>query len=74
MVKPKDDMGRARKVEPKERGVPDDVVGMRVSKEYREWVVGLMEEARLGQPELLDHALVAYAKAIGYTPKAPHRL
>jgi hypothetical protein len=69
-------MGRPKKSatteatkEPKGFAMP----AVRGSAPWREWVRGLLEHDRSDWPDLVDKALVAYAKSIGYKEAAPRR-
>jgi hypothetical protein len=55
--------------EPKGFAMP----AVRGSAHWQEWVRGLLEHDRSDWPDLVDKALVAYAKQIGFKTEAPRR-
>jgi hypothetical protein len=48
-------------------------VTIKGSPEWKEWIDGLAEHCRLDVAKVIDLAVVEYAKAEGYDPKAPQR-
>jgi hypothetical protein len=57
----------------KKAAAPAIAVTLRGSPEWKAWVEGFAEDRRLDVAKLIDRALIEYAKAEGYTPKAPPR-
>jgi hypothetical protein len=58
------------------RAVPQatsNVVSIRGTMAWRNWLYGLADHCRLKSPDLIDRALIAYAKAEGYKAPAPAR-
>ena len=49
-------------------------IGFRVSGEYNAWIDGFAEHERLKIADLIDRALVEWAKAKNYGPKPPRRV
>lgn len=55
-----------------EKGPRPIQLTIRAHKEWREWLVGFAGELRITTADVVDHALVDYAKRKGY-PKPPPR-
>ena len=49
------------------------VVSMKGTVAYRDWLNGLAEHCRSTGVQVIDSALVAYAKQVGYAVPAPKR-
>ena len=66
---------------PKRRGRPkssaegpkSNVVSIRGSEEWRDWVGRLADHSRLKVADVIDRALLAYAKQEGFNEPAPRR-
>jgi hypothetical protein len=66
---------------PKRRGRPKgsagarkgNVLSIRGSNEWRDWVGRLADHSRLKVADVIDRALLAYAKQEGFTEVAPRR-
>lgn len=70
MAKPKKkDSDPAQAKKPKGFALP----AVRGSEEWQAWVERLMEHDRSNWPDLIDRALVAYAKATGFSERPPKR-
>jgi hypothetical protein len=68
MTKPKGPTGEAPE------GKRKNVFSVAATVAWRDWVVGLAEHVRASSiPDLLDRALVAYAKSVGYDVPPPKR-
>jgi hypothetical protein len=61
------------------KGAPPDgtarrnVVSIRGTEAWRDWLMGLAEHRRLAAADVIDQALVEYAKAHGYSIPPPLR-
>ena len=53
--------------------LPPKTVAFRVSGAYAKWLDELARTNRSSVSGLMDQALVAYAKTIGFTKEAPER-
>ncbi len=49
------------------------VLTIKGTDEWAEWLAGLGEFLRTPTSTVVDHALVKYAKEVGYTAEAPKR-
>ena len=49
------------------------VLGIRCSEEWRDWLDQLAEHCRLNKVDVVDIAVVEYAKRVGFEPKPPKR-
>ena len=67
----------ARKVMPKSKpagpGPRKTVLTIKGTDEWRVWLEGLGDFLRTPTSTVVDHALVKYAKEVGYTREAPKR-
>lgn len=61
-------MGRPKKGGPKSVGI-----AIRGSQEWRDWVMRLAKSRRLKATDLIDQALIEYAKNHGFDEPAPER-
>lgn len=52
---------------------PRVIVNLRVSPEWREWIVGLAKLNRTSFAQLIDDAVVDYARSIGFDIEPPQR-
>jgi hypothetical protein len=50
-----------------------NVVSIRGTESWREWLMGLAAHRRLKAVDVIDQALIEYAKKYGYTEEAPPR-
>jgi hypothetical protein len=46
---------------------------VRGSDAWRQWVTGLIDHDRSSWPDVVDRALVVFARSIGYKPNPPRR-
>jgi hypothetical protein len=66
----------AKKTSPKSKPVSDRktiAVTIKGSPQWKQWIDGLAEHCRLDVAKVIDVAVVRYAEAEGYAPKAPQR-
>jgi hypothetical protein len=67
----------AKKLPAKGRGAEPGprrtVLTIKGTDEWREWLEGLSEHLRTPTSTIVDHALVRYAKEVGYEKPAPKR-
>lgn len=69
-----DSSGAALMTEPKKgRPLPPKTVAFRVSGAYGKWLEDLARVNRSSVSGLMDQALVAYARSIGFAKEAPER-
>jgi hypothetical protein len=71
MTEPK--KGPKRAGRPKSPQPKKNVIGLRGSEEWRQWVMALADFRRLKATDLIDQALVEYAERYGFTRPAPKR-
>ena len=64
---------RARTAEEYDRGPKGNVLSIRGSTEWREWLGRLADHSRLKVADVIDRALLAYAKQEGFSEPAPRR-
>ncbi len=50
-----------------------NVVSIRGTERWREWLAGLATHRRLSAADVIDQALIEYASKYGYKEKAPPR-
>jgi hypothetical protein len=72
MAKTRPVKGRPKK-SPPEPGPRRTVLTIKGTDEWREWLEGLGEFLRTPTSTVVDHALVRYAKEVGYDKEAPRR-
>jgi len=65
--------GRSKGGRPKVDAPKRNILTMRGSEEWREWLNGLAEFCRLPTTTLVDHAVIKYAKDVGYEVAPPKR-
>ena len=58
---------------PAEPGPRRTVLTIKGTDAWREWLEGLGKHLRTPTSTIVDHALVRYAKEVGYTNEAPER-
>jgi hypothetical protein len=63
----------APKGRPRESGPRRTVLTIKGTDEWRVWLEGLGAHLRTPTSTVVDHALVRYAKEVGYTKEAPMR-
>lgn len=56
-----------------EPGPRRTVLTIKGTEEWREWLEGLSKHLRTPTSTIVDHALVRYAKEMGYQAEAPER-
>lgn len=54
-------------------GARRTVLTIKGTEEWRIWLEGLGKHLRTPTSTIVDHALVRYAKEVGYTAEAPER-
>jgi len=62
------DMGRKKKLASKPGELPPAVYGVRMSRDYLDWLERLSEKERCGKADVIDRALAKYADIIGFEP------
>jgi hypothetical protein len=72
MAKSKAPKGRTAD-EPKREDPRQVVISMKGSAEFRDWLYELAEHERIKAVELLERAVVEYARNHGFTKIAPRR-
>jgi hypothetical protein len=65
-------IGRPKKAEKK--GLRPRTVGVRASGEWADWVEELAKHCRTDIAKLIDSALAAHAKAVGFGKTPPERV
>jgi hypothetical protein len=50
-----------------------NVVSIRGTEAWRDWLMALSEHRRLSAADVIDQALIEYARKYGYTKPAPPR-
>lgn len=60
-------MGRKKRYETSQ-AEESTVYGVRMTKVYAAWLESLSKHERCGKADVIDRALAAYAKAIGFEP------
>ena len=58
---------------PAPEGVKHNVLSIRGTTEWRDWLNRLSEHCRLKSPDVIDRALIVYAKQEGFTEPPPKR-
>ena len=58
---------------PKVEGAKHNVLSIRGTAEWRAWLGRLSEHCRLKSADVIDRALIAYAKVEGFAEPAPRR-
>ncbi len=58
---------------PHDAGKKRSLLGIKGSEEFATWLDGLATHTRLPLSILVEHALIAYAKQVGYDPTPPER-
>jgi hypothetical protein len=56
-----------------EPGARRNVVSIRGTEAWRDWLMGLATHRRLSAADVIDQALIEYAQKYGYTKPAPPR-
>jgi len=72
MAEPKKTAPKA-KAKPSEPGRRRTVLTIKGTDEWREWLEGLGDHLRTQTSTIVDHALIRYAKEVGYAREAPRR-
>ena len=60
--------GRPKAVQPKRQ-----IISMRGSEEWREWLNALADHAHMPATTLIDQALLRYAQSVGFEQPMPKR-
>lgn len=58
---------------PKAEGAKQNVLSIRGTAEWRDWLGRLSDHCRLRSADVIDRALIAYARAEGFAEPAPRR-
>jgi hypothetical protein len=56
-----------------EPGARRNIVSIRGTEAWRDWLMGLAEHRRLKAADVIDQALIEYAERYGYKVPAPRR-
>ena len=67
---------KSESVAPESRPDPGgrrNVVSIRGTVEWRDWLMGLADHRRLAAADVIDQALIEHAQKHGYAPPAPRR-
>ena len=58
---------------PMAEGVKHNVLSIRGTTEWRDWLNRLADHCRLKTADVIDHAIIAYAKQQGFKEQPPKR-
>jgi hypothetical protein len=68
VAKAKKKMGRKKKLASEPGEPPPAVYGVRMSRNYLDWLDRLSKKERCGKADVIDRALAKYAELVGFEP------